>query len=91
MKIFDVYIAFQVSGFLCEKLNGLTLFETANEKMIEECGIVNFFEHQHEFDQFKRAIVLTFDNVAEPDRTEYGAYGHGTKRLRGGWSVVSRL
>ncbi|HMT74467.1 MAG TPA: hypothetical protein PKA77_10375 [Chitinophagaceae bacterium] len=74
MKVFEANISHQTADFLNKKLSRVTLFETANEKLVVAFGINNFFERQAEYEVFKDAISTTQNIVSEPDRTEYGDF-----------------
>lgn len=74
MKIFEANINHQVSDFLYKSLYKVTLFETANKKMVEATGIHNFFDNQGEFEALKNILSKTQNIVAEPDRAEYGDF-----------------
>lgn len=74
MKIFEANISYKVANILNRMLNRVTLFERANEKLVDTFGINNFFGSQKEYDFFKDAISSTQNIVSEPDRTEYGDF-----------------
>lgn len=74
MKIFDANINEQVSDFFRKKLNRTTTLRTANQKMIEACGIKHFFDCEEELEALKVIISATESLVEEPDRAEYGDF-----------------
>lgn len=74
MKIFQANITHQVSDFLNKSLNRITLFETANQKISDVCGIQYFFNNQEEFETLKKILSKTQSIVKEPDRAEYGDF-----------------
>lgn len=74
MKIFEANITQQVSDFFRKRLNRTTTLKTANQKMIEACGIKNFFECEEELEALKVIISATDNLVEEPDRAEYGDF-----------------
>lgn len=74
MKIFEANVSNQVAVFFRKKLNRITLFQTANEKLFEVSGINQFFGNQKEYELFNDAISISENIVSEPDRAEYGDF-----------------
>jgi len=74
MKIFEANISYQVSDLLKTNLNKIKLFETANHKIFEICGIRNFFNNNKELLYLKEHISITQNIIEEPDRAEYGDF-----------------
>lgn len=74
IKVFEANISHQVADLLNKKLSRVSIFETANENLLDAFGIKNFFGNQNEYDIFKDAISVTENDVSEPDRAEYGDF-----------------
>ncbi len=74
MKVFNANISRQIADNLGKKLNRISLYRSANEKLFLSFGINNFFGDQLEFDYFKNTISYSDSIVSEPDRTEYGDF-----------------
>ncbi len=74
MKIFEANITHQVSDFLRNELYKTTTLQSANEKILNACGIKNFFVYVKEFEALKEIISSAEYLVEEPDRTEYGDF-----------------
>lgn len=74
MKVFEANITRQVSDFLNEKLERITLFEIANRQMFEDFGIKHFFENNEELETLKESISETHAIADTPDRAEYGDF-----------------
>lgn len=75
MKIFEASISYQVSVFLRENLSTTKSLESANQKILDVCGIKHFFDNKANYEELLQLIVDTNKNlVAEPDREEYGDF-----------------
>ncbi|MDP1993806.1 MAG: hypothetical protein Q8K40_01030, partial [Ignavibacteria bacterium] len=74
MKIFDANISPLVSDYLNNSLKNINSFETANQKMYDAFGIMNFFESDEELRTLKEITSHPLNVVAEADRTEYGDF-----------------
>jgi hypothetical protein len=74
MKIFEADITYQVSDFFIKMLKRIALFESANDKMMDVCGIHHYFNNQKEYEVLKNVLSKTHIVVKEPDRTEYGDF-----------------
>ena len=75
MKIFEANISSQVSSFLRNILNEISSFEVANQKLIDICGIISFFENDDDFQILINSINESkLKAISEPDRSEYGDF-----------------
>ncbi len=74
MKIFEADITYQVSDFLNKTLKRIALFESANDKIVDVCGIHHYFNNQEEYEVLKNILSKTHIVVKEPDRAEYGDF-----------------
>jgi hypothetical protein len=74
MKVFEANISHQVSDYLNDNLKRITSFETANQKMYNAFGIVNFFDNNAEVETLKEVLAATHNIIEEPDRAEYGDF-----------------
>jgi len=70
--VFEANITYQVSEYLKSFLKNITSFETANQKMNDDFGIIHFFNSNDELEILKETISNNI--VSEPDRTEYGDF-----------------
>ena len=79
MKIFDVDISHQVFDFFIEYLNDISSYESANLKIFNTCGIIQFFENDSDLQILLKSVSTADTNlVAEPDRAEYGDFQTNT-------------
>lgn len=74
MNIFEANISSQALDYLSNTLKRNSIFENANEDVYKTSGILNFFDNQIEFDNFKEALSISGNIHREPDRTEYGDF-----------------
>ena len=74
MKIFEANITYQVLDFLNKTLDRITLFERANQIMMDACGVHHYFDNQEEYETFKKILSKTSIVVKESDRAEYGDF-----------------
>jgi hypothetical protein len=72
MNVFEANITYQVSEYLKSFLKNITSFETANQKMNDDFGIIHFFNSNDELEILKETISNNI--VSEPDRAEYGDF-----------------
>jgi len=74
MKIFEANISNQVLEFLRELLNESENYEIANQKILDEFGINNFFD-KDDFLTLIESLSNSNNNlVEEPDRAAYGDF-----------------
>ncbi len=74
MKVFEANITYQVSEYLNNFLKNSSSFETANQKMNEAFGVIDFFDNNDELEVLKETISISNNIVSEPDRAEYGDF-----------------
>lgn len=72
--VFEANITYQVSEYLKSFLKNITSFETANQKMNDDFGIIHFFNSNDELEILKETISNSSNIVSEPDRAEYGDF-----------------
>jgi hypothetical protein len=74
MKVFEAHISDLVLDYLTTNLLEITSFSTANQKLSDSFGIIQFFENDEELEILKEVISEGRSVVEEPDRAEYGDY-----------------
>jgi hypothetical protein len=73
-NIFGANISDTVSSYFLEKLNSIETFEEVNKQLFDDFGILNFYNEETEFDNFKEILYTPNLILQEPDRAEYGDY-----------------
>ena len=74
MKIFEANISFQVAVFLHQFLQRISSFDKANDEILLNFGIKDFFADNEEFETLKEIISESKNTLEEPDRAEYGDF-----------------
>lgn len=74
MKVFEANITQQVSERLIKIINNIESYERANQKMLNQFGIIDFFESDEELGILKRNISNDNAFVEENEREEYGDF-----------------
>lgn len=74
MNIFEANIPPQTLNYFSDTLRNISSFENANIDAHKAFGILNFFDNQIEFDEFKNILSASNNILCEPDRTEYGDF-----------------
>ena len=74
MRVFEANISRQVSDYLKESLKYITTFEAANQKILTEFGISQFFDFPEELFALKEALSYFKNHIEDPDRAEYGDF-----------------
>jgi hypothetical protein len=74
MKVFEANITYQVSDYFNNNLKNTPSFETANQKIYEAFGIIDFFDNNTDLDTLKEIISMSSNLISEPDRAEYGDF-----------------
>ncbi|GHV48148.1 restriction endonuclease NspV [Bacteroidia bacterium] len=74
MRAFNANITYRLSTFLNETMKNIDLYETANQVLYEQSGIIRFFDNDNELVELKNAISIQCDTLDELDRTEYGDF-----------------
>jgi hypothetical protein len=74
MKVFEAHITHQVSDYFNNNLKNIPSFESANQKIYIDFGIIDFFDDNLELDILKDVITSSNMLVSEPDRAEYGDF-----------------
>ena len=74
MKVFEANITYEVSDYLNKYLKNISSFESANQRIYDAFGIIDFFDNNTDLEILKEVISSSNNLVSEPDRTEYGDF-----------------
>jgi hypothetical protein len=74
MTVFGANITPAVSSFLKEQLKQIDSFETANQTMCAQFGIVNFFANADELIELIESLPVQNQTVCHSERAEYGDF-----------------
>ena len=74
MKVFGATIADQTSEFLKDALKDITSLETANQKMQDAFGILQFFDTELELKTFNQLVSSPGHPEEDPGREAYGDF-----------------